>query len=365
MFYTCVKIAYNILDLPEKVFAGTQEVRYIYDATGAKLATVAANGSLTYYRSVFTYAATSSSAPEQLMHVLHPEGLVQREGSAWVYKYFKTDHVGSTRAVLAMRGTRIDVDQRTDFYPYGLAHGSFQNLQHNKYLYGGKEYQDQMLGSAVLGLYDFHARYYNPIYGRWFNVDPALQTTNPYLYCGNSPMMYQDEDGEWFWIIGAVVGAYFGGSASNGSFNPGKWDWSSANTWSGMLGGAIQGAASVDGIQAGLSVAGIGKSWVGMSGVKTALSTAGRSAMGAIWRGAAQGALVLYAGMKAVNILATVTSTIANSDNAGRIIMGNYYYNPRRSFFGQVWEGISRGSYEGIQQGLGSAIGHKEIHPAG
>ena len=50
----------------------------------------------------------------------------------------------------------------------------------------------------MLGLYDFHARYYNPMFGRWFKPDPALQTTNPYLYCGNSPVMYVDPDGEFF-----------------------------------------------------------------------------------------------------------------------------------------------------------------------
>jgi RHS repeat-associated protein len=91
-------------------------------------------------------------------------------------------------------------------------------------LYGGKEYQDQLLGSSMLGLYDFHARYYNPLYGRWFNIDPALQSTNPYLYCGNSPMMYVDPDGEWF--IFAVIAVIGGGVnlATNWDNVDGFWD---------------------------------------------------------------------------------------------------------------------------------------------
>ena len=242
--HTGVNIVYNILDLPERVFAGTQEVRYIYDATGAKLATVAANGSLTYYRSVFTYAARSSGASEELIHVLHPEGLVSKGTGGWSYMYFKTDHVGSTRVVLEANGTGLTERQRTDFYPFGLAHGmQINNLQQNKYLYGGKEYQDQMLGTAVLGLYDFHARYYNPMYGRWFNIDPALQATNPYLYCANSPMMYVDPDGE-FWEL--LIFAAFSSGAMNLTMNADKVD----NFWDGL--GYFASGAAVGAVSAGL-----------------------------------------------------------------------------------------------------------------
>ena len=59
---------------------------------------------------------------------------------------------------------------------------------------------------SILGLYDFGARYYDPLLGRWFNIDPALQGLNPYVYCGNNPLMYVDKDGEWFWIIPIIIG---------------------------------------------------------------------------------------------------------------------------------------------------------------
>ena len=202
-----------------------------------------------------------------------------------------------------MRGTRIDVDQRTDFYPYGLAHGSFQNLQHNKYLYGGKEYQDQMLGSTVLGLYDFHARYYNPMYGRWFNIDPALQTTNPYIYCGNSPMMYVDPNGE-FWWIPIVMGAFHGGANSmmnGGSFFEGALKGAVAggigalagigtasllvNGGAGFIGGAITGAAG--GFAGGATGAWLNGANFGQ-GLKAGLIGGGiGGAMGGLMRGMA------------------------------------------------------------------------------
>ncbi len=215
--HTGVGIEYNVLNLPQRIFAGSNEIRYIYSASGEKLASDV-GGSLTYYRSVMVYSKPSGGS-EQLTQMLQPEGIVQYNagsaGSSYTYKYFKTDHLGSTRAVLAAvpngDGTySMVLEQSTDYYPFGLAH-ELGDLSVNKYLFSGKEIQDANIGTlGLLGMYDFGSRYYNPYLGRWFNVDPALQMTNPYIYCGNSPMMYVDPDGEfWHIIIGAVIGGTF------------------------------------------------------------------------------------------------------------------------------------------------------------
>ena len=42
---------------------------------------------------------------------------------------------------------------------------------------------------------------YDPVIGRWTTQDPAMQFTNPYIFCGNNPVQYIDPDGEW--ILGA------------------------------------------------------------------------------------------------------------------------------------------------------------------
>lgn len=233
---TGVQIDYNILDLPQKIYKGADQITYIYTADGQKLASQTGS-SLTYYRNVMVYSK-NGTAPEQLMYMLQPEGLVAKEGSAWVYKYFKTDYLGSTRALLAVRnGTLVNEAQNTDYYPLGYAH-SVANLQLNKYLYSGKEYQDASVGGSVLGLYDFGARYYNPLLGRWFNPDPADQIVNPYIYCGNNPLMYVDPDGQLFWLIPAAI---IGGLA-NLMFNADNI----GNVWQGIgyfFAGAAVGAA--------------------------------------------------------------------------------------------------------------------------
>lgn len=48
---------------------------------------------------------------------------------------------------------------------------------------------------------------YDPVIGRWTTQDPAMQFTNPYIFCGNNPVQYIDPDGEW--ILGALLGGIF------------------------------------------------------------------------------------------------------------------------------------------------------------
>ena len=89
------------------------------------------------------------------------------------------------------------------------------------------------------GLYYFNQRYYDPSLGRFLTEDPAGQGLNPYAYAGNSPLMYVDPDGEWFWIVGMVIGAV--------AANWGK-DLSRPN----MLGETLMGAAIGAAVGAGL-----------------------------------------------------------------------------------------------------------------
>jgi hypothetical protein len=48
-----------------------------------------------------------------------------------------------------------------------------------------------------MALYDFHARMYDPVIGRWLVPDPAEQHYSLYLAMGNNPMSMVDSDGMW------------------------------------------------------------------------------------------------------------------------------------------------------------------------
>ena len=183
-----ISISYNILNLPETVSIGNGKVSYIYTSSGEKLATQVGS-SLTYYRGPLVYSGNN------LLYLVHPEGLTRKSTIGFVYYYAKRDHLGSTRVLCHASGNTLVADQATGYYPFGLAHGH-ENLNLNRYLFSGKELQDQSLGGKLLGLYDFGSRFYDPTLGRWFNVDPKLEFVSPYGYCANNPVLYIDPNGE-------------------------------------------------------------------------------------------------------------------------------------------------------------------------
>ncbi|WP_317130529.1 RHS repeat-associated core domain-containing protein [Pedobacter polaris] len=81
--------------------------------------------------------------------------------------------------------------QEDNYYAFGLRHSATAGT--NNYLYNGKELQDE------LGQYDYGARFYDPVIGRWNSVDPLAehsQSLNPYHFCSNNPMNRIDPDGK-------------------------------------------------------------------------------------------------------------------------------------------------------------------------
>ncbi|MCK9401743.1 MAG: RHS repeat-associated core domain-containing protein, partial [Bacteroidales bacterium] len=83
--------------------------------------------------------------------------------------------------------------QVTDYYPFGLEIKEI-NASDNLQLYNSKELQDD----AKLWWYDYGARFYDPVIGRWHSVDPMAEKhpeTNPYHYCFNNPINWIDPFG--------------------------------------------------------------------------------------------------------------------------------------------------------------------------
>jgi len=182
-------LTYNQLNLPKRVTKGTDNLEYLYDARGNKLA-VKVNGSVDkYYTGEIVY--TSGRAVD---YILTPEGMARPSGGTFAYQYNLTDHLGNVRAVVNQNGT---VDQATDYYPFGMAFG-INNLTKNNYLYNGKELQNQTLSSTFFGMYDYGARYYDPVIGRFTTPDLLAADASgwtPYRAFFNNPLKFIDPDG--------------------------------------------------------------------------------------------------------------------------------------------------------------------------
>jgi len=112
--------------------------------------------------------------------------------------------------------------QTEDFYAFGLSFNSYQreNSVPNKYLYNGKEEQDEL----SLNLLDFGWRSYDPTIGRFTTIDNFADSyfdLNPYQYGANNPIKYVDINGDSLMLFknGAYVSTVDNGKEETTGFN--------------------------------------------------------------------------------------------------------------------------------------------------
>ncbi|MFA7106742.1 MAG: RHS repeat-associated core domain-containing protein [Candidatus Izemoplasmatales bacterium] len=119
----------------------------------------------------------------------------------------------------------------------------------NPYRYRGYRYD------LEISMYYLNSRYYNPEVGRFLNADGMLGqqgnvvSSNMFIYCQNNPIMYVDEDGE-FWNIAAgfIIGGLISATVSVASqlITTGEVDL--VQTGIAFLAGGASGALAATGI---------------------------------------------------------------------------------------------------------------------
>ncbi len=131
-------------------------------------------------------------------------------------QYYHPDHLGSASIVTDQAGT---IQEKIEYFPFGSLRersdysSSFPAVN---YTFTDQESDDEV------GLYNFKARLYDPVLGRFLSADSVipnpgdLQSYNRYSYCQNNPLIYVDPSGHFSFgsffkslVTGIVAGAAF------------------------------------------------------------------------------------------------------------------------------------------------------------
>ena len=205
-------LAYNHLNLPRQITFGPQDnIQYAYTATGAKLRKTV-NTMKTTTGSVTDYCGNFIYADNQLITIFAGDVRVAPvnvgNSTYWKYEYSMKDHLGNTRVVFAAHSHgQPELLQQTSYYPFGMTmqQQNFysQNATENKYLYNGKELQDDQLAGNTLDWYDYGWRMYDAVLGRFHTQDRFSEnyySLSNYSYGANNPVLIIDVNGDSLWI---------------------------------------------------------------------------------------------------------------------------------------------------------------------
>jgi RHS repeat-associated protein len=117
-----------------------------------------------------------------------------RPGQEDTLYFLLTDHLGSTNVTTDSAGAWVG---ELRYYAFGgVRHDS--ETQVLPYRFTGQRLE------TAMGLYDYGARYYDPVIGRFIQADTIVpdpadpQSLNRYSYVLNNPLRYTDTSGYWF-----------------------------------------------------------------------------------------------------------------------------------------------------------------------
>ena len=182
---------YNELNLPNRISKANTTMYFTYTADGKKIFKNIDNKEVRFYDDGIEFIKARLDSPNVKLEIINTDdGKIQVKGTKYYYQYFLKDHLGNVRAIVSDNNRAVI--QRADYYAFGKVR--LQGDTAIKYLYNGNEYQ------AGLDVYDFNARTYDPVTGRFLQVDPNVedgeqQGFNPYHFSYNNPINKSDPSG--------------------------------------------------------------------------------------------------------------------------------------------------------------------------
>ena len=179
-------IQYNCLNLPSAVtFSDGSTITYVYAADGTKLRTVHKIGGATTTTDYCGNVVYENGAQKLL---ITEEGYITLSDNK--YYYYLKDHQGNNRVVINQSGA---VEETNHYYLFGGVFASSTSTQ--PYKYNSKEYDTK----KGLNRYDYGARHYDAVLGRFMTVDPLAEkyySESLYTYCYSNPINCIDPNGK-------------------------------------------------------------------------------------------------------------------------------------------------------------------------
>ncbi len=196
---TTATLSYDGLDNLTMYNAGSNsQEQYVYDASGERVlrrSTSAGNTSMTVYAfglEEHLYSGSGVNQGNTYYYLLG--GMLVGESTGSGTNMFLTDALGSVLETISATANSATVQGNQVYSPYGSSRYQQGNMGTTKGFTG--QYNDN-----VSGLDYYHARYYDPVVGRFLSIDKVsgnMQGMDPYAYVGDNPETKNDPTGQRF-----------------------------------------------------------------------------------------------------------------------------------------------------------------------
>jgi RHS repeat-associated protein len=210
-------LAFNADNMPTQVVlsgGGTVDITYDGEAKRAKKS--GPGGTTYYYSNEFEQIGATETC---YVFAGNLRVAMIKDYAYDQVKYFHKDHLGSSSVVTDADGV---AQEKTRYMPFGGKRGEGTGITASNYLFTDQELDKES------GLYNYDARLYDPIVGRFISADSVVpdlydsQAYDRYVYCVNNPLIYVDPTGHktYGFDISGTIGAF---AALTGGLT-GHWD---------------------------------------------------------------------------------------------------------------------------------------------
>ena len=215
-------VTYTCYSRPSIMTEGGRSAAFTYNGDGARVKMNVSDGATSvlsryYIGNQYELDVTPNGTTERLYlggDAYSAPAVYVKEGSgAWTFYNIGRDYLGNITHIATADGTLVEENSYDSW-------GRLRNPE-TKEIYSLGTEPELMLGRGYtghehltwFGLINMNARLYDPVLGRFLSPDPFVQMPdftqnfNRYSYCLNNPLVYVDENGEfWHIVAGAVIG---------------------------------------------------------------------------------------------------------------------------------------------------------------